>query len=60
MKTADGIRISDVWDDEEHARAAYENPLMLEGFTKAQMPAWTPQLLPVHNHFIVSEMKAAI
>ena len=58
LETPDGIRVSNVWDNEEHAKADIESPVLREALAKAQMPAVTPQFLPVHNHFIVSEMKA--
>jgi hypothetical protein len=60
LETPDGIRISNVWDSDEHAKADVENPALREALAKAQMPAVAPQFLPVHNHFIVSEMKAGV
>jgi hypothetical protein len=58
LETPDGMRVSNVWESEEAARAGANDPLLLEAFAKAQMPRVEPQFLPVHNHFIVSEMKA--
>jgi hypothetical protein len=60
LETPDGIRVSNVWDSDEHAQADVENPVLREALAKAQMPAVTPQFFPVHNHFIVSEMKAGV
>jgi hypothetical protein len=60
LETPDGIRVSNVWDTDEHAKGDVENPVLREALAKAQMPEVTPQFFPVHNHFIVSEMKAAV
>jgi hypothetical protein len=60
LETPDGMRVSNVWDTEEHAKADVNNPRLREALAKAEMPAVTPQFLPVHNHFIVSEMKAGV
>lgn len=60
LKTPDGIRVSNVWDSEEHARAGDEDPVLREALAKAQMPPMAPPFFPVHNHFIVSEMKAGV
>jgi hypothetical protein len=60
VETPDGISVRNVWDTDEHAKADGENPLLREALAKAQMPVVSPQYLPVHNHFIVSEMKAGV
>ena len=60
MKTSDGIRVSNVWESEEAAKAGLEDPRLKEGFAKAEMPKVEPQFLPVHNHFITSEIPARV
>lgn len=60
METPDGMRVSNVFESKADAEAGMKNPLLLEGFAKGGMTPVEPQVLPVHNHFIVSEMKSRV
>ena|ERR1700674_4776642 len=60
LQTPYGIRVSNVWESEARAQEGFKDPLLQEAFTKAEMPLVEPQIFPVHNYFITSELKVRV